>query len=144
MNFFYQIAATILILFFLDAGWLNFLIAELVDWPAVYRFGNHPNWPFAEFYYGLMGTWLSFRYAYPAILERDTTPAIVGGAGLGLAVSSVYAAVNQLVFIPWSIDLIILDIAWNTAIFSLSALLSSHIGYWLETHYPENTNIQRT
>lgn len=144
MNFALQLVVTLLILFLLDAFWLNYLIAELVDWPAVYNFGNTPNWPFAEFWYCLMGTWLTLRYAYPAIQERDAAPALIGGAGLGLVASTVYAAVNQVFFTTWTLELIVMDIIWNTFVFALTGIISCYFGFWLEINYPPVVkNIQR-
>lgn len=144
MNALLQLAVTVMALFFLDAVWLNFICSDMEVWPAIYRYGNQPNWYFAQCYYALMATWIMFRFALPAVRDRDLAPALTGGAGLGFRISVLYAAVNQVFYTPWSLELIVYDIAWNTFAFAAVAVFSSYFGYWLEINYPENRKVQRT
>ena len=143
MNFLIQFIVTLIAIFMLDAIWLNFIIDGLVDWPAVYHFGYPPNWSMAEFYICLMATWVTFRFAIQAMQELDYAPALLGGASLGIRISVLYAAVNMVFFTPWSLSLIVLDLAWNTFAFALAAVFSTYAGHWLQVNYPEN-KVQRT
>ncbi len=144
MNAAIQLVVTVAALFFLDAFWLNFIVKDMVVWPVIYRYGNQPNWHLAQFYYLLLATWIMFRFALPAMRERDLTPALTGGAGLGFRVSVVYASVNMVFFTPWPLELIVYDIAWNTLSFAAVAIISGYFGDWLESNLPENTKVQRT
>lgn len=144
MNTFIQFLVTLMALFFLDAVWLNFIIDGLVDWPAVYHFGYPSNWPLAEFYLCLMATWITFRFAIPAMEERNYAPALLGGASLGIRIAVLYAAINMVFYTPWPLGLVVLDLAWNTFAFAITAIFSAHAGHWLQVNYPETTKVQRT
>lgn len=143
MNFLRQFIVTLFAIFMLEVIWLNFIIDGQVEWPAVYHFGYLPNWHLANFYLCLMATWITFRFALQAMQELDYAPALMGGAGLGIRVSVLYAAVNMVFFTPWPLSLILLDILWNTFAFAFAAVLSTYAGHWLQVRYPEN-NVQRS
>lgn len=143
MNALLQLIATLAALFFMDAVWLKFIAGGMVDWPAIYHYGYRPNWPFAEIYYIVAATWVTFGLAYPAMHDRDPIPAFTGGGGLGFRISLIYAAVHQVFFTPWPLDLILMDILWNTFMFAVVAVLSTYAGLWLQINYPEKS-VRRT
>ncbi|MCB0529856.1 MAG: DUF2177 family protein [Lewinellaceae bacterium] len=136
MNFLLQLTITGLALFLMDAVWLEFVAGDMIEWPAVYHFGNPPNWYFAQFYYVLTASWITL-IAHAALLVRNAAPALTRGMQLGFWVSVFYASVNQVFFTPWRLEFIILDILWNTIVFGGIATLSAYCGHWLEINFPE-------
>ncbi len=131
MNFLLHLLATLLIFLTLDVVWLKYIIGEMVEWPWIRHFGYPPNWPWAELYYGAMSVLLTFRCAYKSMLVDDASPAFADGARLGFGFSVIYACVNTLFFYPWPLELMLLDIGWNTLLCAVTAVFSYAIGNWL-------------
>lgn len=131
MNFFLHFLATLLIFLGLDVIWLKFLIGGLVEYPAVYHYGNKPNWALAEIYYVFMSVWLAFGAAYKSMVFNDAAPAFMDGWKVGFRFSVLYASANIVLIGPWPLQLIVLDIAWNTIAYAAAAVASYAIGVWL-------------
>ena len=131
MNFLLHLLATLLVFLTLDVVWLKFLLDGLVDYPAVARYGNRPNWSLAEFYYVAMSVWLAYGAAYKSMVYNDAAPAFLDGWKVGFRFSVLYAAVNTVFFYTWPLQLIILDVAWNTFATAMAAVASYAIGNWL-------------
>lgn len=131
MNFFLHFLATLLVFLSLDVLWLKFLLDGLVEYPFIARFGNKPNWALAEIYYVLMSVWLAFGAGYKSMVFNSATPAFLDGWKVGFWSSLIYAAVNLVFFQPWSLQLVVLDVAWNTFSTAMAAMASYAIGIWL-------------
>ena len=131
MNFFLHLVATLLVFMTLDVVWLKFLINGLVDYPAVITYGNRPNWDLAGIYYMLMSVWLAYGAAYKSMVYNNAAPAFLDGWKVGFRFSVLYAAINTVFFYTWSLELIVLDIAWNTFATAMAAVASYGIGVWL-------------
>lgn len=131
MNFVLQFLATLLIFLGLDFIWLKYIIGEMVVWPWISHLGRAPDWPWAEFYYVAMAVRLTFVSAHKSAVANDAAPAFGDGARLGFWVSIIYAAFNTVFFQPWPIELIVLDVAWNTSLCAMTAAASYAVGIWL-------------
>ncbi|GAB4493375.1 MAG: hypothetical protein OHK0019_17220 [Saprospiraceae bacterium] len=133
MNFFLHLLATLAVFLLLDVIWLKLVLNGLVDYPAVYRYGNRPNWALAEIYYLVMSVWLAFGAAYKSMVYNDAAPAFIDGWKIGFRFSVIYASVHMVFFQPWPLELIVLDIAWVTFSTAMAAVASYAIGVWLTT-----------
>lgn len=133
MNFFLHLLATLAVFLLMDVVWLKLVLDGLVDYPAVYRYGNRPNWALAEIYYLVMSVWLAFGAAYKSMVHNDAAPAFIDGWRAGFRFSLIYASVHMVFFQPWPLELIVLDIAWVTFSTAMAAVASYAIGVWLTT-----------
>ncbi len=141
MNFFLHLIATLLIFLTLDVVWLKVIIGDMVDWPWVVRYGYPVNWAWAELYYLAMAVRLTFGSAYKSMVMNDAAPAFSEGASMGFWFSVLYALVNTALFHPWPIELIVLDVAWNTFAWAATAVAGYAVGNWLTGN---NSQVRRT
>ena len=131
MNFLLHFLATLFVFVSLDVLWLKVIIRGLVDYPAVYHYGYPPNWALAEIYYVFVAVWLTFGAGFKSMVYNDAAPAFIDGWKVGFRFALLYAAINVTFVQSWPLELIIMDIAWNTFAYAATAVASYGIGNWL-------------
>lgn len=114
----------------LDALWLSRVALDFYRRELGSLLLDKPNLTVAAVFYLLFVAGLVFLAVIPALTSGNWTTALVNGAVLGLVAYGTYDITNLSTLKGWSIPLTATDIAWGTALSSVSAVAGYFAASW--------------
>lgn len=123
---------TIPVFFAVDMLWLGLVARSFYKKHLGYILSPDVNWTAAILFYLMYIVGIIFFAVRPALAADSLSRALLLGAFFGFITYATYDLTNLATLKDWPLTVVIVDIAWGTALCALVASGSYLIGRWLQ------------
>ena len=115
------------VFFAIDILWLGFIAKDYYRAQIGHLMAERTNWPAAIIFYSIFIGGLVLFAVNPALEQESWTHALKMGAVFGFMCYATYDMTNLATLRDWPVVITVVDIAWGTALNSLTATISYFI-----------------
>lgn len=118
--------ATAIVFLGIDAVWIGIVAKGFYRTHIGSLLADSPNLGAAAGFYAVYVVGVVFLAILPALREQSWSHALIAGGVLGLVAYGTYDVTNFATLKGWSLQVVVVDIVWGTALTAVSAL----VGYF--------------
>ena len=123
---------TSIVFFIIDIIWLGLIAKNLYAKYLGQFLSEQVNWTAAIIFYLIFIAGIMIFAIYPAVEKSSLMHAIIYGVLFGFFTYSTYDLTNLATMKDWPMNIVIIDIAWGSALSGLVSLSGYYIGSYIK------------